>query len=143
MWRSGPPRGCDAALRPRGRAASGPRGVQEAHSGAATWQGGHATTWAPVWGATCRLVIEGDGDEINRRMHPPPPFNRNKHGYFLCVGLCSHTVLPFAGDVVLRETSDSITRRRDSSITWTRVHAITNQGTCTNDNLSDLIRRLT
>ena len=73
MWRSGPPRGCDAALRPRGRAASGPRGVQEALSGAATWQGGHATTWAPVWGATCRLVIEGDGDEINRRMHPPPP----------------------------------------------------------------------
>ena len=24
-WRAGPPRGCDAALRPRGRAAGGPR----------------------------------------------------------------------------------------------------------------------
>ena len=116
--------------------------AQEAHSGAATWQGGHGTTWAPVWGATCRLVIEGDGDEINRRMHPPP-FNRKKRGYFLHVGLCSHTVLPFAGDVALRETSDSITRRRDSLIAWTGVHAITNQGTCANDNLSDMIRRLT
>ena len=51
----GPPRGCDAALRPRGRAAGGPRGAQEAH-GAATWR--RATRqrehmWAPVWGATC------------------------------------------------------------------------------------------
>ena len=31
MWRVGPPRGCDAALRPRGRAAGGPRKAQEAH----------------------------------------------------------------------------------------------------------------
>ena len=30
-WRAGPPGGCDAALRPRGRAAGGPREVQEAH----------------------------------------------------------------------------------------------------------------
>ena len=30
-WRAGPPRGCDAALRPCGRAASGPRQVQAAH----------------------------------------------------------------------------------------------------------------
>ena len=31
MWRAGPPRGCDAALRPRGRAAGGPRKAQVAH----------------------------------------------------------------------------------------------------------------
>ena len=30
-WRAGPPRGCDAALWPRGRAAGGPREAQEAH----------------------------------------------------------------------------------------------------------------
>ena len=30
-WHAGPPRGCDAALRPRGRAASGPREAQVAH----------------------------------------------------------------------------------------------------------------
>ena len=30
-WRAGPPRGCDAALRPHGRAAGGPREAQVAH----------------------------------------------------------------------------------------------------------------
>ena len=30
-WRAGPPHGCDAALRPRGRAAGGPREAQVAH----------------------------------------------------------------------------------------------------------------
>ena len=30
-WRAGPPRGCDAALRPRGRAASDPREAQVEH----------------------------------------------------------------------------------------------------------------
>ena len=30
-WRAGPPRGCDAAPRPCGRATGGPRGAQVAH----------------------------------------------------------------------------------------------------------------
>ena len=30
-WRAGPLRGCDVALRPRGRAAGGPREAQVAH----------------------------------------------------------------------------------------------------------------
>ena len=30
-WHAGPPRGCDTALRPRGRAAGGPRKAQMAH----------------------------------------------------------------------------------------------------------------
>ena len=30
-WRVGPPRGCDAALRPRGRAVGGPREAQVVH----------------------------------------------------------------------------------------------------------------
>ena len=80
------------ALRPHGRAAGGPHGAQEAHSGAATWQGGHATTWAPVWGATCRLVIEGAVTKLIGES--TSLFNRNKRGYFLRVGLCSHMVLP-------------------------------------------------
>ena len=31
MWRAGPLRGCDAALRPRGRAAGGPHEAQVVH----------------------------------------------------------------------------------------------------------------
>ena len=73
-------------------AAGGSRGAQEAHSGAATWQGGHATTWAPVWGATCRLVIEGAVTKLIGES--TSLFNSKKRGYFLHVGLCSHTVLP-------------------------------------------------
>ena len=63
-WRAGPPRGWDAALRPRGRAAGGPRGAQEAHR-ACTHGRSHAcpreSTWAPVWGATWQegLVFGG------------------------------------------------------------------------------------
>ena len=30
-WHAGPPHGCDAVLRPRGKAAAGPREAQEAH----------------------------------------------------------------------------------------------------------------
>ena len=30
-WHAGPPHGCDAALRPCGRAVGGPRGAQVAH----------------------------------------------------------------------------------------------------------------
>ena len=37
--------------------------AQEAHSGAATWQGGHAARWAPVWGATCKVGKRGDSDD--------------------------------------------------------------------------------
>ena len=44
-------RGCDVALRPRGRATAGPHGAQVPLTRVA---GGQAdgSTWAPVWGAT-------------------------------------------------------------------------------------------
>ena len=29
----------------------------------ATWQGGHAATWAPVWSATCKVGKRGDSDD--------------------------------------------------------------------------------
>ena len=44
---------------------------QEALSGAATWQGGHAATWAPVLGATCRFGNEGIVMKVNRGIHSP------------------------------------------------------------------------
>ena len=55
-------RGCDVALRPRGRATAGPRGAQVALTRVA---GGQAdgSTWAPVWGATWQegSQVEGHG----------------------------------------------------------------------------------
>ena len=61
MWRAaadvarGTASRCDAALRPRGRARVARAGGAKDTS---TWQGGHAITWAPVWGATWRLALE-------------------------------------------------------------------------------------
>ena len=54
MWRAGPPHGCDAALRPRGRAAGGPREAQAAHRAQTRGRRPHPcrSTWMPVWGAT-------------------------------------------------------------------------------------------
>ena len=37
-WCTSPPRGCDVALRPRGRATGGSHGAQERTGSAATWQ---------------------------------------------------------------------------------------------------------
>ena len=42
-------RGCDVALRPRGRATAGPLGAQVALTRVAGGQAG-GSTWAPVWG---------------------------------------------------------------------------------------------
>ena len=50
---------CDAALRPRGSARVARAGGAQ---GAAKWQGGHAATWASVWGATCRFGNREDND---------------------------------------------------------------------------------
>ena len=58
-WRAGPVRGCDATLRPRGRAARGPRKVQVAQTRGRRQR---RSTWAPVRGATWReggLQVKG------------------------------------------------------------------------------------
>ena len=49
------------------------------------------------WGAVAQLLIRGT-----------PLFNRDISHVFLRVGLCSHMVLPFAGDVDARRTLDSV-----------------------------------
>ena len=51
-WHAGPPRGCDAALRPRGKAAGGLRGAQEAHRARTRGRRPRLSTRTSVWGAT-------------------------------------------------------------------------------------------
>ena len=54
-WRARPPRGCDVALRPRGRAAGGPRKAHVAHRARTRGTRPHVSTQStrtPVWGAT-------------------------------------------------------------------------------------------
>ena len=60
---------CDAALRPCGRARVTPRDAQVALTRGRRPRG--RVHMGAVWGATCTLVIEGDGDDINRGIHPP------------------------------------------------------------------------
>ena len=51
-WRAGPPRRCDAALRPRGRAAGGPREAQVAHKARTRGRRLRGSMQTPVRGAT-------------------------------------------------------------------------------------------
>ena len=51
-WRAGPTRECDAALRPRGRAAGGPHEAQAAHWARTRGRRPRVSTQTPVWGAT-------------------------------------------------------------------------------------------
>ena len=60
-WHVGPPRGCDAALRPRGRAVGGPRKAQEAHRAQTHGKRPRGSTWAPVWGATWQVRLVDGG----------------------------------------------------------------------------------
>ena len=95
--------GCDAALRPHGRA----QAARARHRWRWRVARGHAdgSTWVPVWGATWQagrwrahgyswaLVTWGDGTAMISK--GAPLFNRKMSLYFLSVGLCSHTVLTF------------------------------------------------
>ena len=72
-WRAGPPCGCDAALRPRGRAAGGPREAQVAHRTltrgrrprVSTWVhgdarvGSHVARGSAYGGPTCYWALVG------------------------------------------------------------------------------------
>ena len=55
-WRAAPPRGCDAALRPRGRATGGPREAQVVNRARTGGRRPRGSTWTPVWGATWQGV---------------------------------------------------------------------------------------
>ena len=59
-------------------------------------------------------------------------FNRVVVFFFFRVGLCSHTALTYAGRVAARGASDA---GGTVEITWTRVHAITDQSMCVNRSL--------
>ena len=64
MWRAGPggsrpPRGCDAALRPRGRAAGGPHEAQEAHRAQTRGRRPRVSTRVHVGARVGRHVAEG------------------------------------------------------------------------------------
>ena len=123
-WHEGPQRGCDAALRPRGRAMGGSREAQVAH----------------------RAWTRGRRPRVSTRVHADAPEGRHvagkvgrwrTHGYSGPWRDYVPTRFYDAGDMAPQRTSDAIAKRRDSSIAWTRVHAITNQSTCAIYELSD------
>ena len=66
-WRAGPPHGCNATVRPRGRAVGGPRGAQEAHSARPRGRGPRdqaGPRGVPVWGATWQVGWQMDGPRV-------------------------------------------------------------------------------
>ena len=122
--------GCDAALRPHGRARVARTG-RKRRIGRGHMAGGHAitrSTCALVWGATWQagkwrahgnsgpwLDVWG-GNAIS--VYSPLIYSGTSSSFFRRVGLCSHTVLTFAGDVDARRALDSV---RTAEIA---VHAI-------------------
>ena len=108
---------------PRGHPCGAPRGRR----GVCIWR---------AHGYSGALVTGGAVTQLKSPL--PPLFKRITSQIFLCVGLCSHTVLTSAGRVAAHRMSDAI---KTAKIAWTRVHAIIKSGTCTNDNLSDRDRR--
>ena len=62
-WRVGPPRGCDAALRPRGRAAGGPREAQVAHKARTRGRRPHGSTRVHADACEGRHVARGSASE--------------------------------------------------------------------------------
>ena len=144
-WRAGPASGCNVALRPRGRATAGLREAQVAltrgrrprggvHAGACEGRhmaGKDDSRRAHWYSGT--LVREGGGN-ANYCMLALPLFIRVISHSFLRMGLCSHTVLPFAGDVDARRALDSV---RTAEIAWTRVHAIIKSTRASKSSLSD------
>ena len=67
-WHAGQPRGCDAALRPRGMAAGGPCGAQVAHRARTHGRGQacpHGSTRTPMWGATWQGGRQMEGPRVS------------------------------------------------------------------------------
>ena len=63
MWRARPPRGCDAALRPCGRAAGGPREAQVAHRAQTHGRRPHRSTRVHADAREGRHVVGGSASE--------------------------------------------------------------------------------
>ena len=90
--------------------------------------GGHATTQVHVGARVGRHVSRSREETLGQLIGESSPlFNRVLPLYFFRVGLCSHTVL------TLQATWTRGERRISSwtaTIAWTRVHAISDSGTC-------------
>ena len=129
-WRAGPPRGCNVALRPRGRGTGGPREVQVAHR-------------ARTHGRRRRMStrVHADAREVVQMLYRTPLFNLTYRYIFFRLGLCPKRFLPFAGDVDAWQALDLVNNDRKALIAWTRVHAIIKSGTCVKDTLSGRNRR--
>ena len=107
-WCTGPPHGCDATLRPCGRAA-GSHVRRRRRTGRWHVAGGnscpHGSTWAPVWGATWQGVGRWRAHvsvgpslvfgAVTQMRYRTPPFILVVSFILSRVGLCSHTVLTF------------------------------------------------
>ena len=106
ILRAGPPRGCDATLRPRGRAAGGPREEQVAHrartrgsrpSGStrvhADARVGCHMAGGLAFGGPTGLVGPGESiGVVTQRRYRGALFNRKSFAFFLRVALSSHEV---------------------------------------------------
>ena len=71
-WRAGPPRRCDVALRPRGRAAGGPHEAHVVHRARTRGRRPRGSTWAPVWGTTWQMEgprVSGPGYVLGAVTH--------------------------------------------------------------------------
>ena len=109
MWCTGPPRGCDAALRPRGWAAGGPCEAQAAHRARTRDRrprvstsvhedarvGRHVAMGVSIWRAHGLVGPSKKFGAVTQMRYRAPIFNLDTFGHFFRVGLYSHTVLTF------------------------------------------------
>ena len=95
-------------------------GPRRRRTGRAKWQGGHAATWARVWGDTCGRLCREKGKAYEGNSFPyliaPSSATFSVWDYVPTRFFC------FAGRVAARGSSDS---GSTAVIAWTRVHAIT------------------
>ena len=140
-WRTGPPRGCNAALRPHGRVVGVPREAQVAHRTrtrgrrprvstqvhADACVGRHVAMGANIWRAHGLVGPGKKFGAVTQMRYRAPIFILTIFRYFFRVGQCPTHVLPFAGDMDARRASDSVWT---AEIAWTRVHAIIKSSTC-------------
>ena len=64
-WHAGPPHGCDVALRPRGRAAGGPREAHEAHRARTCGRRPRVSPWST------QTPVRAPRGEIGLRLEGP------------------------------------------------------------------------
>ena len=151
-WHAGPLCGCDAALRPRGRAVGGPREAQETHMARTRGRrprvstqvhvgacvGHHVARGVGIWRAHGSVGLGKIVGVVMRKRYTAPLFNLKFFQNFFRVGLCPTRLLPFAGDVDARQASDMFSNDRMVSIAWTGVHAIEITTRAENVNLSEI-----